>query len=822
MGRRRSLAVLIGLSVLAPAPAARAADPASPAAGELAFFEREVRPLLVESCAKCHGAEKQKGGLRVDSLRALLDGGDSGPALVPGRPDESLLIEAVRHDGLAMPPSGKLPERGVATLERWVRQGAPWPAGDHATAASPGSTRPRGGLTDEDRAYWAFQPLADPEPPAVADAAADAAWARNPIDGFILARLRGEGLSPAPEADRRTLIRRLSFDLTGLPPTPEAIAAFEADNRPDAYDRLVEALLEGPRYGERWARHWLDLVRYAESDGYRQDAYRPQAWPYRDWVVAAFNRDLPYDAFLRAQLAGDELDPDSPEMRVATSYFRLGTYEFNQRDVPAQRAAILGDITDVTAEAVLGLGMGCARCHDHKFDPILQEDYFRLQAFFAPLQWRDDLVRATAAERADYRVRLAAWEAATADVRARIEAIEAPARAAGTKGAFDKFPDDMKAILLKPKAERTPLERQLAYLAERQYTEEGGKLDTHIKGKAKDEWKRLLAELSRYDGLKPKAPEPAFAATDVGPEAPPNLIPGAREPRDIAPGLLAVLRPELATLPAIQPTATSTGRRTALAAWLTRPDNPLSTRVIVNRVWQYHFGRGIVGTSSDFGRLGEAPTHPELLDWLARTFVADGWSLKALHRRIVTSATYRQASRVEPSEAALRKDPEGRLLWRYPPRRLEAEPLRDAMLAVSGELDLAAGGPAVEANVPRRSIYTKVVRNSPEEVLDTFDAPDASLSTALRNATITPTQALLLVNGPWSLARAEGFAARLRRECPDPADRVDRAYALAFGRPPQTEERADASAFLARGDADAALVDFCHVLLNANEFLHLD
>jgi mono/diheme cytochrome c family protein len=820
MRRRRSIAVrFFPLLVLASATATPAADPPpKPNPDGLAFFEKEVRPLLVESCAKCHGAEKAKGGLRVDSLQALLDGGDSGPALVPGKPDESLLIEAVRHDGLAMPPSGKLADRGIQTLERWVRQGAPWPASDHATAGAPGATRPRGGLTEEDRAYWAFQPLADPEPPAVAGAG----WVRNPIDQFILARLETEGLTPAPEADRRTLLRRLAFDLTGLPPTPEAIAAFEADNRPDAYERLVDSLLESPRYGERWARHWLDLVRYAESDGYRQDAYRPHAWPYRDWTIDAFNRDLPYDAFLRAQIAGDEIDPERPEMKVATSYFRLGTYEFNQRDVPSQRAAILADVTDVTAEAVLGLGMGCARCHDHKFDPILQEDYFRLQAFFAPLQWRDDLVRATAAERADYRVKLAAWEAATADVRARLAEVEAPAKAAAVKVAFDKFPDDMKAILLKAPAARTPLERQLAYLAERQYIEEGGKIESHLKGKAKEEWKRLLAELATFDGLKPKAPEPAFAATDVGPEAPPNVIPGAREPKDIAPGLLAVLRPELAALPAIIPTPTSTGRRTALAEWLTRPDNPLTTRVAVNRVWQYHFGRGIVGTSSDFGRLGEAPTHPELLDWLARAFVADGWSLKALHRRIVTSASYRQASAVEPSESALRTDPENRLLWRYSPRRLEAEPLHDAMLAVSGELDLTSGGPAVEAKAPRRAIYTKIMRNSPDELLDTFDAPDASLSTALRNATITPTQALLLVNGPWSLARAKAFAGRLQHECPDPADRIDRAYRLAFGRPPQTEERSDATAFLAQGDPDAALVDFCHVLLNANEFLHLD
>ncbi len=615
---RQSFAVLLALSGMthlhAPALADDPAPASRPSPEQVEFFEKEVRPLLVESCAKCHNAEKAKGGLRVDSLQAMLEGGDSGPAIVPGVPDESLLIEAIRHDGLEMPPKGKLPDREIEALERWVKQGAPWPASDHATAGSPGKSRarPRNGLTDEDRAYWFFQPLAQPTPPDVSRAN----WTRNPVDRFVLARLEREGLSPAPEADRRTLIRRLTFDLTGLPPSPEAIAAFETDTRPDAYERLVDSLLESPRYGERWARHWLDLVRYAESDGYRQDAYRPNAWPYRDWVIHAFNTDMPYDRFLAAQLAGDELEPDDPEMRVATTYFRLGTYEYNQRDVIAQRAAILDEITDVTSEVVLGLGMGCARCHDHKFDPILQEDYYRLRAFFVPLQWRDDLLRATAAQRADYRVQCAAWDTATAELRDRVEAIEAPARAAGAKGSFEKFPDDVKDVLRKAPADRDPLETQLAYFAERQYSEEGGRLETHIKGKEKEEWQALRAKLAQFDHLKPAPLGLAFTVTDVGAVAPPNLIAGAREPKDVPPGLLAVLPPELAALPAIHPTAATTGRRAALVQWLTRPENPITTRVLVNRIWQYHFGRGIVGTSSDFGRLGETPTHPELLDWL--------------------------------------------------------------------------------------------------------------------------------------------------------------------------------------------------------------
>ncbi len=821
---------------------ARAADPD---AASRAFFEKEVRPLLAENCVKCHGPEKQKGGLRLDSRESVLQGGESGPAVVPGKLDESLLVDAVRYDGLQMPPTGQLKPEQVETLTRWVKIGAPWPEDGHSAIPSASSaTRNRSKITDEDRGFWSFQPVRRPEVPEVADKS----WARNSIDRFVARSLEKAGLVPAPEADRRTLIRRVSFDLTGLPPASEEVEAFVQDPAPDAYEQLVERLLASPRYGERWARHWLDLVRYAESDGYRQDAYRPEAWRYRDYVIRSFNQDKPYDQFVTEQLAGDELDPGDAEMRVATSFLRLWPYEYNQRDVPGQWAAILNDLTDVTGDVFLGLGLGCARCHDHKFDPILQKDYYRFQAFFTPLLPRDDLFLTTPEETADNLVRRAAWDLLTADIREEIAAIERPFNEKGARDVFAKFTPELQAILHKPESERTAHEQQFAYMIARQLIEEGGKAETQIKGETRKRYEELKKQLASFDRYAPPPLPRAFTATDAGPMAPPTIIPGDRKQEDIVPGFLTLLDPEPASLETPAPEAHSTGRRLTLARWLTRPDNPLTTRVIVNRIWQYHFGRGLVATSSDFGRLGEPPTHPDLLDWLATEFVQRGWSFKQLHRLILTSATYRQSALRPMPEMARRIDPENRLLWRRDTTRLDAEEIRDAMLVVSGEWESVAGGPAVEASEPRRSIFTKAIRNTHDPLLDAFDAPDGSASTPKRNVTTTPTQSLLLINGSWTLDRARAFAERLRRRAPnDLARQVELAYRVAYGRPPEDAERDDALAFLDRqscrstnpasesaecegGEPSAkrpdarfeAMVDFCHALLNSNEFLYVD
>jgi hypothetical protein len=797
---------------------------AEPTREQADYFEKKVRPILTAHCFECHSrAGKARGGLRLDSLASALKGGDAGPALAPGKPNDSLLVRAVEYHERRprMPPSGKLADEQVAVLREWVRLGAPWPGGSETKKA-----RPRGTISDEDRRWWAFQPLGKATPPEVRDTE----WAKNPLDRFLRARLDAEGLEPSPPAGRAALIRRVTFDLIGLPPTPEEVEAFIEDRSADAYEKLVDRLLASPRYGERWARHWLDLARYAESDGFRIDDYRPNAWRYRDYVVGAFNADKPYDRFVREQLAGDELFPDDPDALAATGFLRHTIYEYNQRDVRTQWSNMLDELTDVTGDLFLGLGMGCARCHDHKFDPLLQRDYYRLRAFFAAMQPHDDLPLAKAARVAEHGKQLAAWERKTADLRAQIAAIEGPARARAEKDAVAKFPDDIQAMLTSPPDKRSPLEAQLAALAYRQVQYEFDRLDA----KFKDEQKKQLLALRKELAAAAEKPEPlplALTLRDVGPEAPPTFLPKQKDGEPLAPGFPSVFDEGPARVTPPRGLA-STGRRTALAEWIVRPDNPLTARVIVNRVWQYHFGRGLVATASDFGRLGDPPTHPELLDWLARRFVQDGWSFKKLHRLIVTSAAYRQSATAPAPAAALKKDPENRLLWRGTTRRLDAEQVRDSLLAATGRLDLTAGGPAVEPTQPRRTLYTKVRRNTRDPLLDAFDAPEGFASTAQRNVTTTPTQALLLINSSFMLQQAQAFAERLRREKSDDAARLDRAFRLAFGRPPTDAERKGGLAFLDQqakrigGNADdaraAALADLCHVLLNANEFLYVD
>jgi mono/diheme cytochrome c family protein len=805
-----------------------------------AFFEQDVRPLLAKNCYSCHGEKKQKGGLRLDSLEMVLKGGESGPAVVPGKPADSLLVEAVNFEGPEMPPTGKLAPQQIAVLTRWVSLGAPWPGRDrsaHAAALSP--RPPLAKISAGDRAFWSFQPVRRVVAAGASRApvGARARWPQNAIDEFILKALLEHGLTPAAEADKVTLIRRVTYDLTGLPPTPDEVDAFLTDDSAGAYERIVDRLLASPRYGERWGRHWLDLVRYAESDGYRQDAFRPHAWRYRDYVVSAFNTDKPYDRFLTEQLAGDELDPDDPELRVATGYLRMGTYEYNQRNVRGQWSDFLNDITDVTGEVFLGLSIGCARCHDHKFDPILQRDYYRLQAFFAAILPRDDLTLAKAQEQSRFLAQRTAWEKAAAEILRQIAAIEQPYRDKGSATALAKFPDDIKAILQKPEPERSVLERQLGPLAYRQVAYEHSTVPAMLRGEDKVRWQKLQEALKQYDALRPVPPGTVLAVTDVGPVAPATYLPGERRQEVIEPGFLSVLDPAPARIERPAAAERSTGRRLALARWLCEPDNPLTARVIVNRLWQYHIGRGLVGTSSDFGHLGKIPSHPELLDWLASELVARGWHLKPLHRLILTSKAYRQsAHRLAPEiEQARAIDPENRLLWKRTVQRLDAEEIRDAMLATSGELGQALGGPSVPAAQPRRTIDTRSMRNLRDTLLDAFDAPDGNATAALRSTTTTATQALLLINGEWTIARARALAARLERAVPAASvahDRVVLAYRLAFGRRPLTDELARAIAFLDRQSGlagpsrkevgSAALMDFCHVLLNSNEFLYVD
>lgn len=717
-------------------------------------------------------------------------------------------------------------------------------------------------FTDEDRDYWAFRPVARPAAPAVGAIG----HVRNPIDAFILARLEKADIAPSPEADQLTLLRRASYDILGLPPNAIDADAFLADTGAGAYERLIDRLLASPQYGEHWARYWLDLVRYADSDGYNADAARPDAWRYRDYVIRALNDDKPYDQFIAEQLAGDELAPDDPDALIATGFLRHWPYEWNQRNVPLQWETILNDLTDVTGQVFMGLTVGCARCHDHKFDPILQADYYRLQAFFTPFQPRDKFVLASELDRQQYETRLKVWEAATEDLRAEIDQLEAPYREKAAAPDKEKFPRETQALIDKPAESRTPLEEQLATLAGRQLVVTPTMMGVALEKKDdKKRWEALRKELEKFEKLRPRTPS-AMLAGDVGRYAPPTVIPGKQV--EVSPGFLTVLSPAPADIEPLTTGVESTGRRAALARWLTRADNPLTARVMVNRIWQHHFGKGIAGSPSDFGLQGEPPTHPELLDWLAAEFVSSGWSLKHLHRLMLTSATYRQAAVVATDAPGREKDPPNELLWRMPIRRLAAEDLRDAMLAVSGELDARSGGPAVYPEVSegtdergyrqpdssqteqnRRSVYLAVKRNLRLPLLQAFDVPDTHESCARRSVTTTAPQALILINSQWSIARAQAFAARVLRESPsENRERIATAYRLALSREPFEDELSATEQFLRQqtelveqriaNDEEvaqpsmtiegiakpqaAAWVDLCHLLLNSNEFLYID
>jgi Protein of unknown function (DUF1553)/Protein of unknown function (DUF1549)/Planctomycete cytochrome C/Concanavalin A-like lectin/glucanases superfamily len=775
---------------------------------QVQFYEKKVQPILEQNCYKCHSheAEKIKGDFVLDSRGGLLKGGETGPAVVPGDAERSLLIKAVQHvdEDLQMPPKKKLADADIATLTEWVKLGAPY--GENHIGSATAQKGRRG--TTEDRNWWSFQPVRKVTVPEVKDDG----WSRNPIDHFIFAKLNAEELTPSPAAQPRALIRRVYFDLIGLPPSADDVERFAADPSPGAYEKVIEKLLNSQQYGEKWARHWLDLVRFAESDGYKSDSFRPNAWRYRDYVIRSFNEDKPYNRFLMEQVAADELWPDEPDALVGVGFLRLWIYEYNQRNVKSQWSTILNDLTDVTGDALMGLGIQCARCHDHKFDPILQRDYYRLQAFYAPIAPRDDLPLATPAQLAAYRAQLAKWEEATAEIRSKIKAIEQPVRDKTARAAIDKLPKDIQAIMSKPTSERTPYEQQIHDLAYRQVTDEFEKLDGKFKGAEKEKLDALQKELEQFDALKSKALPDAMLVTDIGRTAPPVTLPKDKTQTPIDPGLLTLLSESPARIESIPNAPNSTGRRTALAKWMGSADNQFTTRVIVNRIWQHHFGRGLAATPSDFGHLGDTPSHPELLDWLASYFVEHNWSIKEMHRLIVLSATYRQAASVDSTmqtsenkggarsdvlAKAKTVDPENRWLWRQNPRRLEGDQIRDAMLWASGELDSTLGGPSVEASKPRRTIYTKWMRNSHDPLLEAFDPPDAYLSTPQRNVTTTPMQSLVMINGPYVLRRAEALAKRITAShFKGDIDRVTAAYMLVYGREPSAAESNDGATFL--------------------------
>lgn len=764
------------------------------------FFEESIRPLLAKHCYECHGSEKQKSGLRLDHITSILKGGESGAAIVAGDAESSLLVKAVRRidEEFAMPPKHALSVSEVAMLERWVEMGAPW--GDEVIAPVEVATDELG-FTEEDYKWWAVQPVQNPHPPDAGESDPEH-WRNHPIDRFVSHQLKKANLTPAPAAEPEELVRRIYFDLHGLPPSPEAVAEFvtACENDMDAaVANLVGQLLAQPGYGERWGQHWLDIARYAESDGYRADFYRPEAWHYREYVIQSFNDDKPYDQFVREQLAADEFAADDPDTVIATGFLRHGIYEYNQRNARMHWQLILNEMTNVTGEAFLGLGVGCAQCHDHKFDPILQKDYYSLQAFLSSTWWPEDRPMATPEEIRAFDDRQKAWEAKSKPIREEIAALVANALDGKREYAINQFPEDVQKMYRKDPLQRTPFEEQLAQLVQRQVNYEVDKFEP-LKSLEKNSdklarYKALKTDLERLEKEKPSPMPMAFITTDVGPRPAPAILNSRSGKESVEPAFLALLGQPA---PAIVPKAKTTGRRSVLANWIASPDNALATRVIVNRVWQHHFGRGIVATPNDFGRLGEPPSHPQLLDWLTTQFLEKGWKLKPLHRLIMTSAAYRQTARREPPEEAVINDPGNRLLWRFPASRLSAEQVRDAMLAVSGELKDGHGKPSKAGTDPVRSIYVKKIRNTPDPVLHAFDAPSGFESAPDRLQTTTPTQSLMLVNNKWPLQRARAFARRLLGEKSLVTDaEIKQAFQLAYSRNPSAEETEMAMGFIA-------------------------
>jgi cytochrome c553 len=925
------------------------------------FFEGRIRPVLVERCYKCHSAqaEKLKGELRVDSREGILKGGENGAAVVPGDVEKSRLIRAIRYgdEDLKMPPKERLSAKVVADFEAWVKMGAPGSAS--VPRGEAGMVR-RDPLTDSG-GHWAFQRLVMPRVPAVKNGA----WARNEIDRFILAKLEEKGLSPAGAAEKRALIRRATFDLIGLPPTVEEIAAFLADDSAGAFEKVVDRLLSSPHYGERWGRHWLDVVRFGESHGYEQNHLRPTAWQYRDYVIRAFNEDRPYTRFVEEQLAGDVVAKGDASGEAGTGFLVAGVHDTvgisTEEGTRQQRTNDLEDIVSTTGAAFLGLTVGCARCHSHKFDPIPQEDYYRLAAVFAGVR-HEERALAPTSQLQQQRIEAAEAQRQIRKVSAQLSDIDIAARAAVLKGqGVDPVPrpavntrrnvEDFPAVatkfvrftILKTRDESEPCideleiyaaggEENLAaasrggkatassvlpgnqfhrveHLNDEKYgnerswisNERGGGWAQIELAQAADisrvVWSRDNVQTPRYndrlaveyrievsrDGVKWRTVstgedraaaveaipfgklEQAMTAEQRGRRAamaeqleklrqkaaimePARAYVGAFTEPDliyllkrgdvmqrgevVGPAGLSRI-PKMASGLKIEAGLGEAGRRLGLARWICGDAARLSARVIVNRVWQYHFGRGMVSTPSDFGAMGDKPSHPELLDWLASDFVANGWHIKRLHRQIMLSSTYQQSSKADPAGHSV--DADNRLLWHMPPRRLEAEAIRDSILAVSGKLDLRMGGPGFQlfkyrvVNVAiyetleepgpltwRRAVYRQTARSIHDDLLGGFDEPESAQRFPRRDVTTTPLQALTMLNSPFVLRQAEFFAERVKHDAGDDAGVcVERAFLLAFGRSPRAEER-EAAVEFARRDG---LVALCRVMFNANEFL---
>jgi hypothetical protein len=754
---------------------------------EVPDFESRIAPILANHCLACHQPTKKSGELNLTTRESLLKGGESGPAMDEKRPAESNLLARVRA-GEMPPPEAKeskpLSAAELAALTDWMEAGAPWPKGREL-----GIHEKSVDLTAA-KSFWSFQPVQRPALPNIHRLEQQ----ENAVDAFVLAELEAHQLQFSSEATRRDVLRRVSLDLRGLPPTLEEQEAFLHDDAPDAHERLVDRLLSDPAYGERWARHWLDLVRYADSNGYERDGAKPNVWKYRDYVIRAFNDDKPYDQFVIEQLAGDELPEPTYDTLIATGFHALGAWqdEVDPLEAAQYRADELDDMLRTTSQTFLGLTIGCARCHNHKFDPLTMVDYYSLAAIFAPLK-RPNFGRI------DGDVPFGTPEQIAAEQQRNLQLLELnkELEELKKKGAKD---DDVRIAELREK--QAQLKRDTPHLPRiyRQFEDRAEVPPTHL----------LLSG-------RANSPGPAM------------------QPR--VPAVLVNTQPVFPL-----PAAKSTLRRLTLARWIASRDNPLTARVLVNRVWQQHFGTGIVATSSDFGEKGARPTHPKLLDYLAAEF-RETWSLKRLHRQVLTSQTYRQSSAW--SQTGSQRDPENRLLWRYPYRRLDVEALRDSMLAAAGNLNRTLYGPAVYLPIPqaaieahtdkeaawkagrepeinRRTVYAFIKRTLLVPMLETLDFCDTTNSTERRSITSVAPQALTLYNGDFVNRQAVVFAERLAREAGDNLDaQIDLAFRLALSRPPQPQEAEAMRTFAESQEGGrASLVQLCRALLNLNEFAY--
>jgi len=773
--------------------------------------------ILEKNCFSCHGAAVALSALRLDSRAATLQGGKRGPAIVPGQSAASPILKAVNHADpkLAMPPGGKLSDADIAVLRDWIDSGAMWPAASANTAASK---------------WWSFQK------PISNDNAS--------IDSFITAKLREKTLTAGAEADRRTLIRRASFDLTGLAPDESEITAFVNSASPAAYNDLIDRLLASPTYGEKWGNHWLDLVRYGDTSGFEQDPYNLYAWRYRDYVIKSFNDDKPYDRFIKEQIAGDELFED-PEAQQGTGYYNVGPNRdmlYKVEDI--NRVESLTDFVDTTSSVFMGLSVGCARCHDHKYDPISQRDYFRMQAIFAPFQKNRVFLHYNNARGYDLGENTRTFK--LYDLGAEIMDIKAPYQEKLRQEKLAKLSPEIQAAFAADENQRTPQQKAYFEAYGKQVNSREEEVLARLTPADRDRLQRAEKRIvSLYTTYAPGPFSPGL--TDVGRESPKTYLPVNGRQEEVGPGLLTVLGGKDIPEPPI--TSPTTQRRRALADWLASPENPLTARVMVNRVWQYHFGRGLVATPSDFGARGSAPSHLELLDTLAARFMKDGWSLKKLHREIMLSAAYRRSSR--PTPGVSDKDPENQFLSHFRRRRLDAEEIRDVVLQSAGTLNSKMGGrPVVPQLQPeelygmsqpannawvvtaareehdRRSVYMISRRNFRMPLLEVFDRPEGVLSCSRRESSTTAPQSLTLLNGDFTLRQAQALADKALATADDEA-LINEIFRRVYARAPSANERQVAKEFLAKqatltATRRDAVTELARGLLNTNEFLHVD